>query len=834
MPKMFSFVFVVLALFACATVPAASVRENFVGFKDFQELMAQITDTVPEKLLNEHNIEVPRIVVLGSQSSGKSALLESLTGVMLPSDTGTCTRAAAEIKSVRDKSVQTEILASVKIFDGSDDGLFVTIADRITTSSGLRDAVVRAQSELCAGLQTQFASADQYISITVRSRHVASFLVTDLPGYIYASNNQLDVERNHAIIEKYITNNNTIILGIQPCNDLRIYQNRLEGRTIQQIEQLALKRFEKPPKIVMVLSKADLCFVNELSPQHKELIGKQLNLLVCGEKGERPRVLPELTNIPWFATRGISTFSDNYATYRTDPKFRQNFRKIEVRDLWNNDESLRRMKDTCPNKIGVSNLKSELYSMLAGMIDNVLGSTSSSLTIIEKSNNEKIKAQGLIREKNIINMKVVSNNLLERFLEHIKLQRPLEEAEDIHRDQNEIRPKDVRDHSFGALLGKFCQKLMEDIDTMSLEKYASLNDETLKHAHMKRYKKHRNVTAMYLRDYPLADAERFLQDRTFSKWGAHVKDFVSQYFQYQRNSFSDLMSDENLLAHFPSLKRKLQDSFDWHMNTAVEQSLEQAEDHFQRLKLGLTANLLQYSGLTGTLYEMFATNFESEYVLPLMSKWDGWLSENSDHAVVYVASGNMKFVTESEIRKLTDNKGENILNNGKLFENVRNARNNIRNGQKVASKPGPFWYFTSEGHREYAQYRVYLSLSKMLEKDRGLELPVVLGNHAVTRLDNVIYMMARVSAFLEITGYRLIQNSFSIISTNIAHVAEKVRGSVNDWLVSRKGEVEVLLKEAEEAEGKISDYQSVVDNIRSLVSKIDQLQLKRSVKQRTQ
>ncbi|KAG8861522.1 hypothetical protein FRB91_006230 [Serendipita sp. 411] len=37
-------------------------------------------------------IDIPRVVVIGSQSSGKSSLFEGISGISLPRDTGTCTR----------------------------------------------------------------------------------------------------------------------------------------------------------------------------------------------------------------------------------------------------------------------------------------------------------------------------------------------------------------------------------------------------------------------------------------------------------------------------------------------------------------------------------------------------------------------------------------------------------------------------------------------------------------------------------------------------------------------------------------------------------------------
>jgi ABC-type polysaccharide/polyol phosphate transport system ATPase subunit len=38
------------------------------------------------------DIDLPQIAVIGSQSAGKSSLIEAISGITLPRDSGTCTR----------------------------------------------------------------------------------------------------------------------------------------------------------------------------------------------------------------------------------------------------------------------------------------------------------------------------------------------------------------------------------------------------------------------------------------------------------------------------------------------------------------------------------------------------------------------------------------------------------------------------------------------------------------------------------------------------------------------------------------------------------------------
>jgi len=50
-----------------------------------------------------------KLVVVGDQSSGKSSLLESLTGIPFPRDVELCTRYATQITQRRDDTTHVEI-----------------------------------------------------------------------------------------------------------------------------------------------------------------------------------------------------------------------------------------------------------------------------------------------------------------------------------------------------------------------------------------------------------------------------------------------------------------------------------------------------------------------------------------------------------------------------------------------------------------------------------------------------------------------------------------------------------------------------------------------------
>ena len=56
-------------------------------------------------------VDLPQVVVVGDQSSGKSSVLEGLTGLPFPRDSGLCTRFATQITFRR--SSEANIVASI-------------------------------------------------------------------------------------------------------------------------------------------------------------------------------------------------------------------------------------------------------------------------------------------------------------------------------------------------------------------------------------------------------------------------------------------------------------------------------------------------------------------------------------------------------------------------------------------------------------------------------------------------------------------------------------------------------------------------------------------------
>lgn len=81
-------------------------------------------------------IALPQIVVVGDQSSGKSSVLESLTGFSFPRATGLCTRYATQITCRREAT--SSVTVGIIPRPGADDAVKTRLRGFHRSSDGLK------------------------------------------------------------------------------------------------------------------------------------------------------------------------------------------------------------------------------------------------------------------------------------------------------------------------------------------------------------------------------------------------------------------------------------------------------------------------------------------------------------------------------------------------------------------------------------------------------------------------------------------------------------------------------------------------------------------------
>ncbi|KAM4044062.1 interferon-induced GTP-binding protein Mx-like [Anomaloglossus baeobatrachus] len=156
----------------------------------------------------EKDLALPAIAVIGDQSSGKSSVLEALSGVTLPRGTGIVTRCPLELKLK-------------KSAPSSPWGGTISYRNCKTTihePSAVENEVRRAQ-DIVAG--SGKGISHELITLEIISPNVPDLTLIDLPGItrIALPNQPPDIGNQiKQIIKDYITKQETINLAVVPCN----------------------------------------------------------------------------------------------------------------------------------------------------------------------------------------------------------------------------------------------------------------------------------------------------------------------------------------------------------------------------------------------------------------------------------------------------------------------------------------------------------------------------------------------------------------------------------------------------------------------------------------
>ncbi|KAI5135076.1 vacuolar protein sorting-associated protein 1 [Nematocida ausubeli] len=151
----------------------------------------------------QNPINIPQIVVVGSQSAGKSSILENIVGhQILPRGTGMVTRRPLIIQIIPS---QEDAYCSFGHHPGK------------TFTPSEIEAEITHETDRLLPNKTDVSAIP--ILLRIYSRNALPLTLIDLPGIIKVqTKNQPDgiIEKIHEIVKSYVTNANTIILAVTP------------------------------------------------------------------------------------------------------------------------------------------------------------------------------------------------------------------------------------------------------------------------------------------------------------------------------------------------------------------------------------------------------------------------------------------------------------------------------------------------------------------------------------------------------------------------------------------------------------------------------------------
>ena len=177
--------------------------------------MTQKVITLADELRNcgvEKYVDLPQIIVVGDQSSGKSSVLEAISGAPLPRSDGLTTRCAIQF-TLRN---QSEWKAEVRTRVASEGVSNVT---KVTTVKELGEAVHTAQGVLCG--DDKFAPPDSIVEVKMWGPDVPNLTLIDLPGLIRTTTkgqNESVKDDVRNMVTRYMKRPRSIILAVIPAN----------------------------------------------------------------------------------------------------------------------------------------------------------------------------------------------------------------------------------------------------------------------------------------------------------------------------------------------------------------------------------------------------------------------------------------------------------------------------------------------------------------------------------------------------------------------------------------------------------------------------------------
>uniref|UniRef100_A0A8C2PQG7 Interferon-induced GTP-binding protein Mx n=1 Tax=Cyprinus carpio TaxID=7962 RepID=A0A8C2PQG7_CYPCA len=188
----------------------AMEKMTYTFSQHYEEKIRPCIDTIDNlrSLGVEKDLALPAIAVIGDQSSGKSSVLEALSGVALPRGSGIVTRCPLELKMIRTKD-EEKWQGRISYLGKEED-----IDDPAEVEKKIREA----QDEMAG---PGVGISNELISLQIISANVPDLTLIDLPGIarVAVKGQPENIgDQIKRLIRQFVTKQETINLVVVPCN----------------------------------------------------------------------------------------------------------------------------------------------------------------------------------------------------------------------------------------------------------------------------------------------------------------------------------------------------------------------------------------------------------------------------------------------------------------------------------------------------------------------------------------------------------------------------------------------------------------------------------------
>ncbi|KAF7138366.1 hypothetical protein RHSIM_Rhsim07G0109400 [Rhododendron simsii] len=200
-------------------VPISVPPPLMFAFNERIRPLLDVVDELRHLKVAQEGIQLPTIVVVGDQSSGKSSVLESLAGISLPRGQGICTRVPLIMRLQHHQNPKPELHLE---YQGK------TVP---TDETQIAEAIVLATNEIAGNGK---GISHTPLTLVVKKKGVPDLTMVDLPGItrVPVHGQPEDIyEQISRIIMEYITPEESIILNVlsatvdfPTCESIRMSQ----------------------------------------------------------------------------------------------------------------------------------------------------------------------------------------------------------------------------------------------------------------------------------------------------------------------------------------------------------------------------------------------------------------------------------------------------------------------------------------------------------------------------------------------------------------------------------------------------------------------------------
>ena len=196
-------------------------QDNFNVLGKNQQIL-KIGNVLNSIFINRNDMNIPKLVVVGSQSSGKSSILNSILGMdILPTGSNMVTRGPLQLELIQSVS---DIKA---IFGEYINGEWITIKQVELNSPEPSDEQKREIASLIRSITTEYAGdgmniTDQPIYLRILSPNLPNLSLVDLPGLTMVActdkGQPKDIKTKiRTLISSYISDKSSIIMAVMPA-----------------------------------------------------------------------------------------------------------------------------------------------------------------------------------------------------------------------------------------------------------------------------------------------------------------------------------------------------------------------------------------------------------------------------------------------------------------------------------------------------------------------------------------------------------------------------------------------------------------------------------------